>query len=116
MNFLRIVSCLIALLPIVALGQDGPKKVSRAEGLTAAQQKVPPAYPPFAKQLKIEGTVALEALVAEDGTVEQVNIVSGNAALTKSASDALKKWKFAPFAAEGKATKALVPVNFDFKL
>ena len=115
MSFVRIVSCLIAVLPIVALGQDGPKKVSRAEGLNAAQQKVQPEYPPIARQLKIAGNVELEALVAEDGTVEQVNIVSGNAALTKAAGEALKKWKFAPFTADGKIVKVLVPVSFDFK-
>jgi protein TonB len=98
------------------LGQDGPKKVSRAEGASAVTQKVAPDYPVVAKQLRIEGEVVVEALVGENGAVEQVNIVSGNAALTKSAADALKKWKFTPFTAEGKATKALVPVTFNFKL
>ncbi len=116
MNFLRVVSCLVLTLPIVAMGQDAPKKISRVAGMGAAVEKVAPEYPPFAKQLKIEGTVELEALVAENGTVEQVNILSGNSALTKAAADALKKWKFTPFvAADGKAFKALVPVNFDFK-
>jgi hypothetical protein len=28
----------------------------------------------------------------------------------------LKKWKFTPFTAEGKAVKALAPVNITFKL
>ena len=96
MRFLRVVSCLILTLPIVAMGQDGPRKISRvADG--RGRGKVAPEYPPFAKQLKIEGAVELEALVAENGTVEQVNILSGNSALTKAAADALKKWKFTPF-------------------
>jgi protein TonB len=98
------------------MGQDAPKKVSRSSGLNAAVEKVSPEYPAAARQLKIEGTVELEALVAENGTVEQVNIVSGNSALTKAAADALKKWKFTPFiAADGKAFRALVPVSFEFK-
>jgi protein TonB len=77
---------------------------------------VPPDYPAIAKQLKIEGAVELEVLVAESGTVEKVNIVSGNPVLTRPASDALKKWKFAPFTSDGKAVKALVPVSLSFKM
>jgi protein TonB len=106
----------MVILPIVAVAQDGAKKVSRAEGASAATQKVSPDYPVIAKQLKIQGEVVVEALVGESGSVETVNIVSGNAALTKSAVDAMKKWKFTPFTADGKPTKALVPVSFDFKL
>ena len=39
-------------------------------------------------------------MVTEAGVVEKVNIVSGNPVLTSPASDAVKKWKFAPFTAE----------------
>jgi TonB family protein len=93
-----------------------PKKVTRAEGLNAATTKVSPDYPVMAKQLKIEGAVELEALVSESGAVEKVNIVSGNPVLTRPASEALKKWKFAPFTSDGKAVKAVVPVSLSFKM
>ena len=96
--------------------QNEPKKVSRTEGLNAVTTKVPPDYPVIAKQLKIEGAVELEVLVTESGTVEKVNIVSGNPVLTRPASDAVKKWKYAPFTSEGKAVKALVPVSLSFKM
>jgi len=100
----------------VCFAQDAPKKVSKAEGLNAVTAKVPPDYPQIARQLKIEGSVELEAVVAENGTVEKVNIVSGNAVLTKPAADALKKWKFAPFTADGKVVKAVVPVTLSFRM
>ena len=96
--------------------KDAPKKVSKSEGLNALTTKVAPDYPPIAKQLKIEGAVELEALVSESGTVEKVNILSGNPVLTRPASDAVKKWKFAPFTSDGKAVKALVPVSLSFKM
>ncbi len=41
------------------------------------------------RQLKIEGKVELEAVVSENGTVEKVNIVSGNPVLTKPAVESL---------------------------
>ena len=96
--------------------QDAPKKVTRSEGLNAVTTKVAPEYPPIARQLKIEGAVELEAVVAENGVVEKVNIVSGNPVLTRPAADAVKKWKFAPFTSEGKVVKVVVPVTMSFKM
>ena len=107
---------LAALFLGTGMAQDAPKKVTKAEGLNAATMKVPPEYPPIAKQLKIVGEVELEALVTEGGTVEKVNIVSGNPVLTRPASDAVKKWKFSPFTSDGKVVKALVPVSLTFKM
>ena len=109
-------AALAALLLGMGFAQEAPKKVSKSEGLNAATTKVAPDYPAIARQLKIEGAVELEALVTESGLVEKVNIVSGNPMLTRPASDAVKKWKFAPFTSEGKAVKALVPVSMSFKM
>lgn len=109
-----VVLCLA--LTTALLSAQEPKKVSKAEGLNAATRKVQPDYPPVAKQLKIQGDVELEALVSEDGAVEKVNIVSGNPVLTRPAADAVKKWKFAPFTADGKPVKALVPVSMNFHM
>jgi TonB family protein len=113
----RVVAVLVMFLgTMVALAQDEPKKVSRAESIGAAVTKVTPEYPPFARQLKMEGVVELEAVVTETGAVEKVNIVSGNPVLTKPAAEALKKWKFNPFQSDGKAVKALAQVSMSFKL
>jgi|SRR4051794_11217303 TonB family protein len=107
---------LAALLLGTGFAQESTKKVTKAEGLNAVTTKVPPEYPTIAKQLKIEGAVELEAIVTESGVVEKVNIVSGNPVLTRPASDALKKWKFAPFTSDGKPVKAIVPVGLSFKM
>ena len=108
------------VLLVVMLARNGsaqePKKVTRIEGLNAATTRVQPEYPPMARQLKIEGPVELEAVVTESGAVEKVNIISGNPVLTRPAADALKKWKFAPFTADGKTVKALVPISMNFKM
>jgi len=100
----------------VLAAQDAPKKVTKTEGLNAVTAKVPPDYPAIARQLKIEGAVELEVVVTEAGVVEKVNIVSGNPVLTRPASDAVKKWKFAPFISDGKPVKAVVPVSMSFKM
>ena len=108
---------LLALaLAMAGFGQAGVKKVTRAEAMSAATSKVQPEYPVSAKQLKVQGTVELEATVTESGAVESVSIVNGNPILTRAASDAVKKWKFTPFTADGKATKAVAPIQFSFVL
>ena len=99
-----------------ACSAQEPKKVTKTEGLNAATTKVQPDYPAMARQLKIEGAVELEAVVSETGVVEKVNILSGNPVLTRPAADAVKKWKFSPFTADGKTVKALVPVGLNFKM
>jgi TonB family protein len=99
-----------------AIAEDALKKVPYDEAMAAVVTKAAPEYPPMARQLKIHGVVELEALVSENGAVESVNIVRGNPVLTKSAAEALKKWKFNPFMTDGKAVKALAQVGMSFKL
>jgi protein TonB len=107
---------MIALAIAATCSAQEPKKVTKSEGLNAATTKVQPEYPAIARQLKIEGAVELEAVVTETGTVEKVNILSGNPVLTRPAADAVKKWKFAPFTADGKVVKAVVAVGLNFKM
>ncbi len=106
--------CLMIVLATAGFCQDGAKKVTRTEALTAVASRVEPEFPAMAKQLRIAGAVDLEAVVSESGAVEKVNIVSGNPILTKAAGDALMKWKFKPFTADGKPVNALAPVQFVF--
>ena len=107
----RLLFCVLALAT-VGLCQE--KKLSQAEASSAAITKVEPRYPDLARQLNISGVVELEAIVAESGSVEKVNIVSGNPVLTKVGSEALMMWKFRPALADGKPVRAIAPVTFKF--
>jgi len=115
---IRFISLLLTSLCCwtLLLAQEAPRKVSTNEALKAVQNKVQPDYPPTARQLKIEGTVEVEAVITESGAVEKVNIVSGNPVLTKPAAEAVKHWKFTPFTDGGKAVRAIAPLTFTFKL
>ena len=93
-----------------------PKRISHTAAVESATAKVMPDYSPIAKQLKIQGSVQLDAVIAEDGTVEKVDVVSGNPVLTKPAAEALKKWRFKPFVDGDKASKVVASFEFDFKL
>src|ERR1039458_2247154 len=111
MKAFAIATTILFCLNLTVAGQDDLKKLSKTEALAMITSKTPPDYPAIAKQLKLEGIVEVEAVVAEDGSVEQVNIVSGNPVLTRAAAAAVKKWKFTPVKAEGKPVEALAPLS-----
>jgi TonB family protein len=106
----------LMMLSVAGFAEDAPKRVPHAAAVQSATSKTVPDYSPIAKQLKIQGSVELDAVIAEDGSVEKVNIISGNPVLTKPASEALKKWRFKPFLEGDKPIKVVASFDFDFKL
>jgi TonB family protein len=93
---------------------DNSLRIAEVDARNAATVKPVPVYPAVAKQLKISGRVVVEAVVTEAGTVKQAKTLSGNVLLATSAMDAVKKWKFKPFQANGKASEAIVTLSFTF--
>ena len=101
------------LLSAVCLQADAIR-VPEQDVAKSIVQKVKPEFPAIAKQLKLSGRVVVDLTVAEDGTVEKADIIAGNPILGNAAKTAGKNWKFTPFQADGKPSKAMVRVNFDF--
>jgi TonB family protein len=55
-----------------------------------------PVYPAEAKAAHISGTVVLHAIVAKDGAIRSLEVISGPLELTKSATDAVQQWRYKP--------------------
>jgi protein TonB len=89
-------------------------RISEADAERAATSKVIPTYPLVARQLRVAGRVMVEAVVNEGGSVQRVKSLNGNPLLANSAIDAVKKWKFRPFLANGKPTVVVVTLSFNF--
>lgn len=98
------------------LSAETVKALSHAQAVKAAVTKPAPVYPPMGKSLRLEGSVELHAYISEAGTVEKVETLSGNPILVRSATEAVKRWKFTPFTDDGKPVKATAVMTFDFKL
>ena len=56
--------------------------------------RVDPVYPEALRRKGVHGNVVLQALVAKDGSVDSVSVVSGNPQLAAAAMDAVKEWKY----------------------
>ena len=75
---------------------------------------VPPDYPLLARQMKVQGAVVLQALISREGSIQELQIVSGPTILAAAAREAVKQWRFKPYYQEGQAveTQARITVNF----
>jgi TonB family protein len=89
-------------------------RVTEVQARKSVIQKVEPTYPPIARQMRLSGHVVLDMYVDESGNVEKVDVISGNPILGSAAVSAAKQWKFQPFQNDGKVTKAVIRVGFDF--
>jgi protein TonB len=106
---------LTALCAVLAGNLEASIRVTATDALKAAVSKPAPAYSPVARQMKVTGHVEVEAVIDVDGSVESAKAVTGNPLLTQSAVQAVQRWKFTPFMANGEPTKAVVTLSFDFK-
>ncbi len=75
---------------------------------------VPPDYPLLARQMKVQGAVSLQALIARDGSIQELQILSGPGILATAAREAVKQWHFKPYLQNGQPveTQARITVNF----
>lgn len=75
---------------------------------------VPPDYPLLARQMKVQGAVILQALISREGSIQELQIVSGPSILAAAAREAVKQWRFKPYYQSGQPveTQARITVNF----
>lgn len=57
-----------------------------------------PAYPAFARRMRIQGTVMLKVLVSREGVALKIQVAqtSGSDILDSAAAETVKKWRFVP--------------------
>lgn len=108
--------------PVHAIGRFGtpqPQDPTRVSGGVMAGQiisKVNPVYPPEAKEKGIQGAVVLHAIIGKDGTVQNLNVVSGPDELQSSAMDAVKQWVYKPFLLNGNPTEVETTITVNYSL
>jgi protein TonB len=75
---------------------------------------VDPSYPLLAKQMKVQGSVVLQALIGKDGNIQDLHVLSGPEILSVAAREAVKQWRFKPYFQSGQPvdTEARITVNF----
>jgi periplasmic protein TonB len=77
-------------------------------------RRVRPEYPLLARQMKVQGSVVLDAMIGKDGGIQDLHVVQGPTILADAAREAVRQWRFKPYLQDGQPveTQAHITVNF----
>lgn len=117
-------------LPTEAPGGSGPAVAAPAPQTAVPQRvrvsagvsqsllvdKVAPQYPPDARDQHIQGTVLLKVKIDKQGSVYNVELISGHPQLAPSAIEAVKQWKYKPYLLNGNPVEVETQVQVNFVL
>ena len=76
--------------------------------------KVVPVYPQIAIRTGITGTVKLHALIARDGSIQSLNVISGHPLLARAAIEAVEQWQYKPYVLNGQEMEVETYITVTF--
>lgn len=77
---------------------------------------VQPKYPGDAMQRHIEGRVVLHATIGKDGAMHDLKSVRGDPLLLQAAVEAVRQWRYKPYALDGDPVDMPIDITINFKL
>src|SRR5271165_1276495 len=93
-----------------------PQRVRVSQGVSSGLliKKIQPNYPPLARQARIQGQVVLQAEISKDGSIQNLQLISGHPMLAPAAIEAVRQWRYKPYLLNGEpvAVETQVIVNF----
>jgi protein TonB len=81
--------------PVPNSSTPKPRRI-RVGGAVASANLIHQVAPVYPKEKHITGAVLLHAIIGKDGTIENLEYVSGPSELTPSAMEAVKQWRYKP--------------------
>jgi protein TonB len=95
-----------------------PQRIRVGGNVQAANliRKVIPVYPALAKQARIQGTVKFQAIIGKDGTIQNLQLVSGHPLLVASAQQAVSQWVYRPTLLNGEPVEVVTTIDVNFTL
>jgi TonB family protein len=98
--------------------EEPEKRVHMGGTVVAAKllHQVQPEYPEIAKREHLQGTVKLHAIVAKDGTVRMLRVLTGFCSLSESAMKAVRQWRYRPTLLEGNPVDVDTTIEVVFSL
>lgn len=102
--------------PLPPVKKTVPRVVSKGAITGEATFLPKPAYPPMAKQMRIQGSVGVQVLIDEGGRVISAKAVSGNPALVHAAQKAALEARFSPTKLGDVPVKVSGVITYNFVL
>lgn len=79
-------------------------------------KKVMPAYPPIARQVRVQGIVQFSAMIDKDGSIRNLQLVSGHPLLVDAARIAVSQWVYKPTLLNGEPVAVITDITVRFTL
>src|ERR1035438_6978384 len=75
-----VIGGILSSTPVAVPKVATPQRVRVSTGVATGLliKKVQPSYPPLAKQARIQGHVLLQAEISKDGTIQNLQLISGH--------------------------------------
>jgi TonB family protein len=105
--------------PATVAAERVPMSLDKTQAKTQARpQPLDSSYPLLGRQMKVQGSVLLQALIGADGVIRDLRVLSGPAILASAAREAARRWQFKPYLQNGQPveTQANITVNFTIKV
>jgi len=105
--------------PPPAVKKEAPPQRIRVGGAVIAAsiiRKTSPVYPPLAKSARVSGVVHLAAVIAKDGTIQELHSLGGPALLIGAAMEAVKTWVYKPTMLNGEPVQVETTIDVNFTL
>lgn len=91
-------------------------RVSGDVALKSLDHKVASIYPDEARANRVQGTVVLHVVIGTDGSIKEIEAISGDPALIKAATVAVQQWKYKPTFLNAEPVEVDTIVKLDFRL
>ncbi len=113
-----VIGGIISSTPVAVPKAATPVRVRVSQGVSQGLliHQVKPNYPPLARQARIQGSVVLQAVIAKDGSIQGLHVVSGHPMLTGAAVEAVKLWRYKPYFLNGEPVEVETVVTVNFTL
>ncbi len=102
--------------PVPPVEKPKPKIVHKSVINSQALLLPKPPYPSLAKRMGIQGTVSVQVLIDESGTVVSAKTISGSAMLSSAAQQAAYGARFSPTKIGDQAVKVSGVITYNFVL
>ena len=108
----------LAAVPKLSKPAPTVQRVRVSQGVTKGMvvYRIEPAYPPLAREARIQGVVVLTAIINKDGNIQNLQLVSGHPMLAPAAIDAVKHWRYKPFLLNGQPVEVETTVTVNFRM
>jgi periplasmic protein TonB len=113
-----VIGGIISSTPVAVPKVATPQRVRVSQGVTQGLliRKVQPAYPPLARQARIQGSVLLQAEISKEGSIQNLRLISGHPMLAPAAIEAVKQWRYKPYILNGEPVEVETQITVNFTL